>query len=214
MKDKIIFSIILFLIIPASMAAQKKERQKISVSVHSGVYVLANDHFKEVYNSRAAFINGVSLGVPFTNIGLAFYAKGMYFQRKGTPIIDHYEIREDGTSHSYTTREGDAAYREFLFNLGIQYSFSFKELNKVFANGGVSFIAAKESVTNTAEMNSSTHTKGYAGCFLGLGYERLFKNVPISVFGEAQYDFDRMVFNALSLSYGGANINLGCRFYF
>lgn len=212
MKTHSIFVIIVLLILTKELFAQEDTKREAFISINTGVYLPSRTDFKKIYDSRFTFNNGLSLGVPVTNSDIYLYGKAMFFKCEGVPIIYHYESK-DGVSYTYTTREGNIIYKQFLFNLGIQYNYSITELNKFIANGGVSIVNATESTINTSA-DSKSEAKGFAGYFIGIGYEKDFNNIPISVFWEMQYNFNRFVFKALDLSYGGANINIGFKFYF
>lgn len=192
--------------------AQEDKKRDAFVSINSGIYLPSRSDFKTIYNSRFTFNNGLNVGVPITNSDIYLYGKAMFFRCEGVPIIYHYESN-NGISQTYTTREGNIIYKQFLFNIGIQYNYSIKDLNKIITNGGISIINATETTNNT-NADSESKAKGFAGYFIGLGYERNFENIPLSVFSEIQYNFNRPVFKALDLSYGGANVNAGIRFYF
>ena len=204
--------VILILVLTKGLYAQEDKKRNAFVSINSGIYIPSRTDFKTIYDSRFTFNNGLSVGVPFTNSDIYFYGKAMFFRCKGVPIIYHYESN-NGVSYTYTTREGNILYKQFLFNLGVQYNFSIKELNKIITNGGISIVNASETTNNTSGYSESK-AKGFAGYFVGLGYERNFENIPIIVFSEIQYNFNRLIFKTLDLSYGGANINVGIRFYF
>ncbi|MCK9450012.1 MAG: hypothetical protein M0Q41_13700 [Bacteroidales bacterium] len=212
MKPYLNFVILVLLITTKGLHAQEDKKRDAFVSINSGIYVPSRSEFKTIYDSWFTFNNGLSLGVPFTNSDIYLYGKAMFLRCEGVPIIYHYESI-DGVLHTYTTREGNIIYKQLLFNLGIQYNYSIKKLNKIITNGGISIINATETTTNT-NADSESKAKGFAGYFIGLGYERNFENIPLSAFSEIQYNFNRLIFKALDLSYGGANINVGVRFYF
>ncbi|MDD3701008.1 MAG: hypothetical protein WCR58_05350 [Bacteroidales bacterium] len=212
MKPYLNFVILVLLITTKGLHAQEDKKRDAFVSINSGIYVPSRSEFKTIYDSWFTFNNGLSAGVPFTNSDIYLYGKAMFLRCEGVPIIYHYESI-DGVLHTYTTREGNIIYKQLLFNLGIQYNYSIKKLNKIITNGGISIINATETTTNT-NADSESKAKGFAGYFIGLGYERNFENTPLSAFSEIQYNFNRLIFKALDLSYGGANINVGVRFYF
>ena len=212
MKSYLNFVIVILLITTKGLYAQNDKKRDAFVSTNSGIYAPSRSDFKTIYDSRFTFNNGLSAGVPFTNSDIFLYGKAMFFRCEGVPIIYHYESN-NGVSNTYTTREGNIIYKQFLFNLGVQYNYSIKELNKIITNGGISIVNATETTNNTSA-DSESKAKGVAGYFIGLGYERNFKNIPLSTFGEIQYNFNRLIFKALDLSYGGANINVGIRYYF
>jgi len=210
LKTNLVIIVLLFFI--SGIYAQVDNKRKAFISVNTGMYIPSRTDFKTIYDSWFPFNNGVSIGVPFTNTDIFFYGKAMYFECEGIPIIYHFEI-SNGVSHTYTTREGNIKLKQLLFNIGLQYDYSINELNKVIVNGGISIVNATEKTNNTSA-NAESEAKGFSGYFLGLGYERIFNNIPMSVFSEVQYNFNRLIFKALDLSYGGANINVGIRCYF
>lgn len=212
MKKYLILVIISLLVLTKELNAQVHKKRNAFVSTNSGVYIPSRSDFKTIYNSKFTFNNGLSVGFPISNSDLYLYGKASFFRIEGVPIIYHYESN-NGIPYTYTTREGNIIYKQFLFNLGIQYNYSIKEQNKIITNGGISIINATE-ITNNTSADSGSEAKGFTGYFIGLGYERDFKNIPLSIFSEMQYNFDRLIFKRLDLSYGGANINIGIRFYF
>jgi len=212
---KIILKIFVIVLLIANIQnkciAQDGINRKAFVSINSGVYLPSMSDFNRIYNSHYAFINGISLGIPFMNEDLFFYSKAMYFQKYGTPIIYHFNS-SNGVSNTYTTQEGDVALQQLLLNIGIQYNLSFGLTNMLAFNGGISLIKASEKISNSPS-NSDLKANGFAGYFLGVGYEKRISD-KFGLFSEVQYNFDRLILKTFDISYGGANINLGVKYYF
>jgi len=208
---KIFIIIILIAHIQNKCVAQDSINRKGFISINSGIYLPSMSNFNRIYNSHYAFINGISLGIPFTNENVFFYCKAMYFQKSGTPTIYHFNS-SNGVSNTYTTQEGDVALQQLLLNIGIQYNLSFELTNIITFNGGISLIKASEKISNSPS-NSDSKANGFAGYFLGIGYEKRILD-KFGLFSEVQYNFDRLIFKTLEISYGGTNINVGIRYYF
>lgn len=202
-------SAILISYLPIKCIAQENFNRKTFISIHSGTYLPSMKDFNKVYNSPFAFINGISLGIPFTNKAIFLYGKAMYFQKSGTPIIYHFDSN-NGINTIYTTQEGDIVLQQLLVNIGMQYNLSLKTSNTIVLNGGISFVNSSEKVINSF---TNSKSKGFAGYFLGIGYEKRLSD-QFSWFSEAQYNFDRVVFKMLDMNYEGTNINIGIRYYF
>jgi|WetSurMetagenome_2_1015567.scaffolds.fasta_scaffold227073_1 hypothetical protein len=208
---KLFIIVILIANIQIKCIAQDSIDRKGFISVNSGIYLPSMINFNRIYDSHYTFINGISLGIPFTNEDVFFYCKVMYFQKSGTPIIYHFNS-SNGVSNIYTTQEGDVALQQLLVNIGIQYNFSFELTNILTFNGGFSLIKASEKISNSPS-NSESKASGFAGYFLGTGYEKRIFN-KFGLFSEIQYNFDRLIFKTLDINYGGTNINIGIRYYF
>lgn len=208
---KIFIIVILIAQIQNKCIAQDSINRKGFFSINSGLYLPLMSNFNKIYNSHYALINGISLGIPFTNEDVFLYCKAMYFQKSGTPIIYHFNS-SNGVSNTYTTQEGDVTLQQLLVNIGIQYNLSFELTNILTFNGGISLIKASEKISNSPS-NSDSKANGFAGYFLGIGYEKRILE-KLGLFSEVQYNFDRLIFKTLDISYGGANINVGIRYYF
>jgi hypothetical protein len=209
---KILFILIPIAHIPHTCTAQDSIRRKIFVSVHSGIYLPSISGFREMYHSHSVFINGISLGIPFANKGFFFYVKGMYFQKAGTQIIYHFEYdpHTGKPVNTYTTRGGDITWRQLLGNTGIQYNLPFGLTNNLMFNGGITLVKASEK---TKDNSAGSEAKGFTGFFLGAGYEKRISDT-FGLFSEVQYNFDIRKFEILGHKYGGANFNIGIRYYF
>ena len=191
--------------------AQDRVSRKAFISIHSGTYLPSVDGFKETYHSPCAFINGLSLGIPFTNEEMFFYLKAMYFQKSGTPIGYHFEYDEQTDKYNtYTTQEGDVDYKQWLGNIGVQYNLCFKLTNIIILNGGITLVKISEKIKNST---AGSDGKGISGYFLGIGYEKKILD-KFSLFSEIQYNFDFPILKELGIRSGGANINAGIRYYF
>ena len=196
--------------IPNKCSAQDRvDDRKIFISIHSGVFFPSWGEFKDVYHSPCAFINGISLGIPFTNKGFFVYAKGMYFQKSGTPIIYHFEYGDlTGEGTTGTTQEGECKYQQWLGNIGIQYNLNLGLTNSLIFNGGITLIKQSEKIKNST---AGSEAKGFSGFFVGAGYEKRILR-KFGLLAEAQYNFD--MWKIYDLKYGGANFNVGMRYYF
>jgi hypothetical protein len=217
---KIFFIIIFIAYIPNKCIAQdhadNRTGRKVFVSIHSGVYFPSVSGFNTVYHSPCAFINGISLGIPFTNKDFFAYAKGMYFQKSGNPLTYHFEYDEltGELTNAYTTQENDViiTWRQWLGNIGIQYNLRLGLTSNLIFNGGISLVKASEK-TKDSSVGSDSGGLGLSGYFCGIGYEkRIYKK--IALFSEAQYNFDFPILRQLGIKYGGANFNVGMRYYF
>jgi hypothetical protein len=200
--------------IPDKCVAQDNGK-KAFVSLNTGVNFPSVDGFSETYNLPCVFINGISLGIPFTNKDFFFYLKAMYFQKSGTPVIYHVEIIDDETV-LHTTRDWDdkIIYKQLLGNMGIQYNINFKSNNVLLFNGGITLLKVSEKTRKSTEVSGINGFNGFFFCF---GYEkRIFNN--LSLFSECQYNFDMWRFKLfgyeIDIKNGGANLNIGVRYYF
>ena len=212
---KILVIIILIANIPNKCIAQDSVDRKAFISLNSGVFLPSASNFKKVYNSPCTFINGISIGIPITNEDFFFYIKAMYFQKNGTPITYHFERDSiTGEFYTYTTQEGNVVYKQWLGNIGIQYNLNFGQTNNFIFNGGVTLIKLSERIKNST---AGDNAKGLNGLFFGIGYEKIILE-KFSLFSEVQYNFDMRKFQILGydihLKYGGANFNVGMRYYF
>ena len=189
---------------------------KAFISVHSGAYIPSISSFNKVYHSPCAFINGISLGFPFTNEDFFFYLKGMYFQKSGTPITHHFEYdNQTGEFTTYTTQEDDVTviWHQFLVNIGIQYNFKFDLTNNLLFNGGITLIKLSEKANDSSvSFDSGGFSPGY---FFGIGYEKRILD-KFSLFSEVQCNLDLPILKTLDIGSGGAgvNLNVGIRYYF
>jgi len=193
-----------------SCIAQDGQKRKAFISVNSGVYFPSMENFNKVYNSPAAFINGLSLGIPISNENLFLYGKAMYFQKVGVPIAHHF-VYENGVMRVSTTQEGNVKLKELLINLGVQYNAEFKQTNVIVINAGILVVKASEKIKSDSS-NSESKANGFAGYFLGVGYEKKLSD-RLGAFSEVQYNVDRIIFKLFDISYGGANVNVGIRYY-
>jgi hypothetical protein len=217
---KIFFIVILITYIPSKCIAQdhtdNRTGRKMFVSIHSGAYFPSVSGFNTVYHSPCAFINGISLGFPFTNKELFFYVKGMYSQKSGNPITYHFEYDEltGELTNTYTTQENDViiTWHQWLGNVGIQYNLGLGLTNNLIFNGGISLVKASEK-TKDSSVGSDSGGLGLFGYFFGIGYEKRISK-KFGLFTEAQYNFDLPILRKLGINYGGANFNLGIRYYF
>ena len=213
---KILILSILLAQIPNECSAQDSvDNRKIFISIHSGAFFPSWGEFKDVYHSPCAFINGISLGIPFTNKGFFVYAKGMYFQKSGTPIVYHFEYNDlTGEVTTWTTQEGECKYQQWLGNIGIQYNLNLGLANILMFNGGITLFQQSYKIKNST---AGSEAKGFNGLFMGIGYEKRILR-KIGLFSEAQYNFDVRRFKILDyeirLKYGGANVNVGMKYYF
>ena len=192
----------------------KRAGRKAFISLHSGAFFPSIDGFKDTYHSPCAFINGISLGIPFTNEEIFFYLKGMYFQKSGNPITYHFEYDEQtGITNKYTTQERDVTvtWRQWFVNMGVQYNLKFGLTNIILFNGGLTLAKVSEK---TSDSSVSFDSGGFLpGCFLGIGYEKRILD-KLSLFSEFQYNFDLPILMLLGIREGGANLNVGVRYYF
>jgi hypothetical protein len=214
-KILIIFTLIAY--IPSKCIAQDSiESRKLFISIHSGAYFPSISGFNKVYHSPCAFINGISFGIPFTNKGFFVYAKGMYFQKSGTPITYHFEYDEltGELTNTYTTQNSDViiTWRQWLGNIGIQYNLTIGQTNNLIFNGGISLVKASEK-TKDSSVGSDSGGFGLSGFFVGIGYEKRFLR-NFGIFSEAQYNFDFPILKQLGIRYGGTNLNVGIRYHF
>ena len=212
---KIFFFVILFSYLQFNCFAQEDNKKMAFISVNSGIYMPSAKGFKDVYNSNFTFINGISVGIPFSNENFFFYLKAMYFQKSGTPIT--YHIEYDFTTDNYDkyiTQEGTIVLKQFIGNIGVQYNLVFSSNDIILFNSGLTLIKATEKTKDTS---LSSDVKGLNGFFCGIGYEKkLFDK--LSLLSEFQYNFDIWGFKILDydakIKYGGANLNVGVRYYF
>ena len=204
----ILFFIIGFL--SFKMFGQESQNRKAFISINSGCYLPTDNDFSKIYGDFI-FINGISIGIPFTSQDLYFYGKGMYFKKLGTPIIYHF-TSENGVSRTYTTQEGVITINHFLFNVGLQYNFNLSDNYKVLINGGIALIKSIEESDNPLEYDSNGG--GLSGLFLGLGLERKFSTIPLSIFTEIQYNPSFTILKTYNLDYSSINLNIGLRYYF
>jgi len=201
---KISIIIILIVNIPNKCMAQDSIYRKEFISINSGIYLPSVSGFTKTYHSPCAFINGISLGFPFTNTGVFFYVKVMYFLKSGTPIIYHFEYN-NGESIMYTTQEGDVDYKQLLGNIGIQYNLCFASTNILIFNGGITLVKVSERIRNST---TGSDSKGLSGYFFGVGYEKKILE-RLGLFSEFQYNFDFPILTMFGVNTGGANFNVG-----
>jgi len=210
-KTVILIVVLLIASISGKSTAQEKSGGMSFVSMHTGAFFPSISGFKDVYHSPCAFINGISLGTNFINQNTFFYLKAMYFQKSGTPITYHINYNnETGEVTKWTTQEGTCTYKQLICNAGVQYNIKFRLSNILFLNGGIALVKQSEKIKNSASANNG---KGMPCYFFGIGYEKCVLE-KISLFSEFQYNFDWKILNILGLKYGGANINIGFRYYF
>jgi len=210
---KIFIVVILTANVSYNCIAQESYVRKAFISINSGLFLPTWSEFKETYHSPLVFINGVSLGVPFTNKNFFFYAKGMYFQKTGTQIIYNFERDPlTGELNMYTTRGGDITWRQLLGNIGIQYNLNLEQKNNLIFNGGLTL-----EKTSEGEVKQNISLSGF---FFGIGYEKRILE-KFSLFSEVQYNFSivnmlkiELFGHELKLKNGGVNFNVGGRYYF
>ena len=213
---KLLLIVILFANAQNNCNARDSLDRKAFVSIHSGVFFPSVSGFKDWYHSHHVFINGISLGIPFTNRDFFFYLKGMYSQKSGTQIIYHFEFdpQTGELIDTYTTKGDNITWRQLLGNIGIHYNLNFGLSNNLIFNGGVTLIKQSE---RTKDSSASSNAKGLNGFFLGVGYEKKILDA-FGIFSEVQYNFDMWKFKILGhdikLQNGGANFNIGVRYYF
>jgi len=208
---KVVIIVIILFSISQSLLYSQDTIRKAFVSFHTGGYIPSRGDFDKIYGTPVAFINGLSLGIPFTNRDIYFYVKAMYYYKSGIPIVYHYTYN-NGVSSTTTTQEGKIVINNWLFNGGIQENFSVGNNYKIHLNAGLSFVKSSEVVKTPPE--SKIALSGWAGYYIGIGGEKRFANLPFGVFVEYQYNLDRLIFKSLGLNYGGSDINTGLRFYF
>ena len=210
---KLLCIIILVALAQSKCLAQDHINRKAFISIHSGLYLPSVSGFSETYHSPYAFINGISLGVPFTNEEIFFYLKAMYFQKSGTPITYHFEYNDlTGEFTTYTTQEGDVDYKQWLGNIGIQYNLSFNSTHIIIFNGGISLAKVSEKIRNSTD-GFDTNGFGFTSFFVGIGYEKKILDA-LNLFSEFQYNLDLPILQELGFRFGGANFNVGVRYYF
>lgn len=213
MIQKIKYILILFVTIGlpnSKLFGQDSISRKAFISINSGCYLPTGNDFNKIYGDFI-FINGLSVGIPFTNHDLYLYGKAMYFKKEGTPIIYHY-VSNNGVSKSYTTQEGLIKINHFLFNLGLQYNIKLSDNVKIVTNGGLTLFKSIEKSNNPVKFDSNGG--GLSGLFLGFGLERRFSTVPLSLFSECQYNSSFSILKTYNLDYSAINFNIGLRFYF
>jgi hypothetical protein len=190
--------------------AQDSINRKAFMSINTGCYMPTGSDFNKIYGDFI-FVNGLSFGIPFTNQDLFLYGKVMYFKKEGTPIIYHF-TSNNGISSSYTTQEGLITINHFLFNLGLQYNFKIFDNYKIITNGGLTLIKSIEKSNNPVKYDSNGG--GLSGLFFGLGLEREFLTIPLSLFSECQYNSTLAILKTYNLDYSAINFNIGLRYYF
>jgi hypothetical protein len=213
MTKKIINILILLILIGFSISktfAQDSINRKAFISVNTGCYLPTGKDFNKIYGNFI-FINGLSIGIPFSNQDLYLYGKAMYFEKEGIPIIYHY-TSNNGISNTYTTQEGLITIKHFLFNIGLQYNFKLNHNIKIITNGGLTLIKSTEKSDNLVKFDSKGG--GLSGLFFGLGIERSFSMIPLSLFTECQYNSSFSILKTYNLDYSAINFNIGLRHYF
>lgn len=212
MKKKVIITLIALILIGinSKILAQDSINRKAFISINTGCYLPTGSDFSKIYGNFI-FINGLSFGIPFTNQNLFLYGKAMYFRKEGIPIIYHF-TSINGISNTYTTQEGSIYINHFLFNLGLQYNFILHENFKIITNCGLAMIKSNEKSDNP--VNYSSNSGGLSGFFIGLGLERKFAKIPLSLFFECQYNSTLTILKTYNLDYSALNLNIGLRYYF
>jgi hypothetical protein len=213
MTKKFINILILLILIGFSNSkifAQDSITRKAFISVNTGCYFPTGNDFNKIYGDFI-FINGLSIGIPFTNQDLYLYGKAMYFVKEGTPIIYHF-TSNNGISSTYTIQEGLITIKHFLFNLGLQYNFKLNDNIKFITNGGLTLIKSTEKSDNPVKYDSNGG--GLSGLFLGLGLEKKFSTIPLSLFTECQFNPSFTILKTYNLDYSAINFNIGLRYYF
>jgi len=103
----------------------------------------------------------------------------------------------------------DIIWRHFLINTGIQYNYNFRQTkHDLIFNGGITFEKTSEGTVK--------QKFALTEFFVGVGYVKKF-----GLFTEGQYNFnilnmlDIKLFDyKLKFKHGGANFNVGMRYYF
>jgi len=213
MKRKII-SVLMLMILAglfnSKLSAQDSIQRKAFISINTGCYLPTGKDFNKIYGD-VIFINGLSLGIPFSNQNFFLYMKAMYFKKQGMPITYHF-ISNNGSSTTFTTQEGSIKINHFLFNLGLQYNIKLFDNYKIITNGGLTFIHSNEKSDNP--VSYSSNNGGLSGFFLGLGLERKFVSLPLSLFFECQYNSSFTILKTYNLDYSAFNLSIGLRYYF
>ena len=184
---------------------------KTFISINTGLYFPSRSDFKTVFGSSYIIINGLSFGIPITNSNFFLYGKAMFYTKKGKPIINHY-VTDHGVSYHYTTQEGSESLKVFMSNLGVQYNININQFNMLSISGGITIVSSREF--SKSEPVFDIKGSGLSGYFIGIGYEKSFKQLPFNAFSEVQYNLDRLDYKSLGLSFGGCNVNIGIRYYF
>jgi hypothetical protein len=206
----IVLSTILLLVSPTSkLMSQSSNERTAFVSIHTGSYIPLDLSFRRTYG-KLIFINGLSLGIPFTNHDLYLYSKAMYYKKQGIPIIYHFEDNS-GVPIYFTTQEGSITINHFQFNVGLQYNIIVHRNLKLITNGGLTLIKSSEESNDPLDYKSDT--KGLTGFFIGAGLDKTFAG-PIGIFGECQYNHQLSLIKDYASDYSAMNINFGLRYYF
>lgn len=185
------------------------------VSVNVGGFLIANNGFEKVYDSKLGFAPGISLGLPLST-HMYLCGKATYFFKNGVPVVSTYSYSfQDSTWTKISERkEGTARFREWIFNAGLLYNFFLSKEYTLGINGGATLINLYEN-RESANSGSSTLTGGgLLGYFGGAVLERNFENSPFTAFAEVQYNFSRNAIKAFVGDYGGLNLTAGVRYYF
>ncbi|MFZ4399224.1 MAG: hypothetical protein ACOYO1_04250 [Bacteroidales bacterium] len=209
-KVMVLILIILFVLSGFRLSAQDSIKKKAFISIHTGCYIPTANDFNKTYGS-IIFINGLSIAFPISNHNLMLYGKAMFFKKEGTPIIYHF-TSINGVSNTYTTQEGSVFISHYLFNLGFQYNILLKNHFQLITNAGLTFIKSNEKSDNPIAYSSNG--SGFSGFFIGVGLERKFEKIPLSLFSECQYNSTLTILKVYNLDYSAINLSIGLRYYF
>jgi hypothetical protein len=184
------------------------------ISGNIGVFITAVDSFDKVYDSHAGFAFGGGVGLPIST-RTYLYGKMTRFTKSGVPVIYTYHFQGGALIDVTESREGVATFKQWIFNLGLQYNlFLSEEFTLGIIGGGTYGRVSEEQRRANGSIVFGIEGATLFGFFGGIAMERNFRQSPVSVFLESQYNYSRRDLVNFLGNYGGTNLTLGIRYYF
>lgn len=209
-------SLIAILLLSAQLAlfSQTRDYPPVYFSLNGGGFISSRENFSNQYDSNIGFTAGGGLGVPVSS-RLYLTGRATYFSKSGTPLTVINQYSQDKLVQATEIRSGSAKFTQWLINAGIEYKISLSENFKLYPMAGIAFSKTTEKViTEYINYQIDTKASGILGYYAGTGLERKFETIPLSAFAEAYYNFYlKELSSSIMGNIGGANFNLGIRYY-
>lgn len=212
--------IILIFINSTLIFSQNKER-KFFISLQTGIHHTLLNNFEKTYESKNSLLNGFTIGVKSSK-GLYFFIKSSYLYKTGIPKFKRYNYNVYPRVYLGESKEGSAEFKQLFIDQGFLYYFH-KNKDWIFGiSGGVNFtIITVKIITTTFGKSIKSEPNGFIGYFIGTTIEKTIKNIPISIFVEANYNHTKakilkIYFDDLphDKNTGGINLNFGFRYIY
>ena len=205
MKKYFLLIVFYFLIgIAANLSAQ-------NLSFNIGSYFPNDEYFKDDYKSHIGLAIGSTVGIPLSN-NFSIYGKVTYFFISGTPLIQEITYTSAGEIKKRSYRDGTASFKEFIFNLGIQYHiFSYRKINFLINSGLVYGTDIEDRKSSDGKLTYHEEGIKLLGLFGGISAERQIGKSNLSILSELQYDYSLLENIG---DYGGIVFSFGIKYYF